>query len=1321
MSGGFIVKAVCNGVFIITGKKMPRKRKSRLTLGKKYLKEKRRKTTKPLQANWTDLQILHANNDDDDDDGDSDVDGCSSDTAENEDLWSSQETLQTMFPIVLEKVIENGKDEFLLALFNLIMQDKFPFDSIIFVLFSEFLDWLSVKTTTQMRYSSTSKEFWWTGNMLFGGKFLRFMQGFKHKGFITTGKTTRGEFDPALTNINFAVPSDRILSSYCPVDALKDCKGVINPGPIQPMLDIYGAQSSRKSHVLAFDGKKIIPNSAEIDLMGCEDDETLNQQKCVEEDSMYIAKLEGIVETLGRDQNQHLADSVSGDERSSIIDTLLDCLRCISNRMQNIRLLKDKKAYALKKLQEKDASATPKDHYLMNYLKTFVLQSSNVLDSGLDSLNCLCEIISILNESSSDFVRGDSLCLDNQRNYSALLNPADMRKHLDVPPDVPLPSSITQQRSDEWFELRKDVRVTGSTVSKAIGVDSLKEQKLFVDHHVVGPTPPPSEFVQTAMTYGTDNEINAVATLVGKVMPVLFPSLVFCEEGAYVITDEDTGGKLLIVSPDGSLREGENGIVDTTKKAVVSVEIKCPYSCSIDVASVYSSVPKRHICQSLMEHEVLNSDKHILLCWTKTSTTVFEIPSDPELVKDILTEVKTCYHTDVIRKPTRRSRKAIAISEKVDNHRKSCQLLGEFPSICRIIRGTENFDVRDGYPYKIHEKTVDGESLVTTGDACKMLLQCITTMKNAIDLYNKKASEVVVFTLADSDREWSQEIGHSIPVGYFFKGYSLTTQVMRNIANKMYASCLLSDLDVSCITFDGQWFKLLEESAEGMPLTLFQLHRNHWKNICKYSARELLDLLCKVRSTVKYEVLLEPTKRLLLYSDEPCIRSSGRIVLRQTISESERNQNVVDDESDIKDSHCKGYTLTDDDKDAIGDILRKSSRKRRRFSVENTSRADVTELFSSAEKIDSLNDSEIKDVLKYINQKKGISEKVMMKGNKSNRVWALCVFLGLSVSEEKVPSQRRVTKSPPSLKQILRVHMKAKGKRYLEAVYAQYTWDHEERRWRDALPLKDEIFVQGVNETFIPVYSPERVTTIEGERLRLSCVDGHHLRSNIRAKLCRTGTETLSKQAWIDVANSRKTPLTIAMVSQNSDGKIMDQQDDRLIRTMFCEEVEEELRNQGYAEEALFTCLIRNWYDAEDMPGIPAVERCHKALKLRTWMLRNVSFSDFPPPGGAIKGIPRISFEGIVCNIEAHLYMYSVSKSKTYNWRSMSTLAAENFFGEIAEMESHTNGVPSGTSFKRDISVITGLNAVRMNPNRYLCLYEFSSISLFKHKNQSFM
>ena len=50
--------------------------------------------------------------------------------------------------------------------------------------------------------------------------------------------------------------------------------------------------------------------------------------------------------------------------------------------------------------------------------------------------------------------------------------------------------------------------------------------------------------------------------------------------------------------------------------------------------------------------------------------------------------------------------------------------------------------------------------------------------------------------------------------------------------------------------------------------------------------------------------------------------------------------------------------------------------------------------------------------------------------------------------------------------------------------------------------------------------------------------------------------------------------------------------------------------------------------------------------------------------------------------------------------RAMSTLLAESIFSEISELERHNNGVPSGDSFCRDMTVITERRAVRLKPDR---------------------
>ena len=68
------------------------------------------------------------------------------------------------------------------------------------------------------------------------------------------------------------------------------------------------------------------------------------------------------------------------------------------------------------------------------------------------------------------------------------------------------------------------------------------------------------------------------------------------------------------------------------------------------------------------------------------------------------------------------------------------------------------------------------------------------------------------------------------------------------------------------------------------------------------------------------------------------------------------------------------------------------------------------------------------------------------------------------------------------------------------------------------------------------------------------------------------------------------------MLEAPKDGKIMHQQSDAYVRKMFWEEVEDELAANGDTKEATFCRLLREWHEAEDMPGLKSIERC----KLKT-------------------------------------------------------------------------------------------------------------------------
>jgi hypothetical protein len=68
------------------------------------------------------------------------------------------------------------------------------------------------------------------------------------------------------------------------------------------------------------------------------------------------------------------------------------------------------------------------------------------------------------------------------------------------------------------------------------------------------------------LKYGTEQEINALGTFVGRIMPVYFPQILFREDGCETLP---LGDGYAVISGDGS-GINSDGSVD------VAVEFKCP-------------------------------------------------------------------------------------------------------------------------------------------------------------------------------------------------------------------------------------------------------------------------------------------------------------------------------------------------------------------------------------------------------------------------------------------------------------------------------------------------------------------------------------------------------------------------------------------------------------------------------------------------------------------------------------------------------------------------------------------------------------------------
>ena len=62
------------------------------------------------------------------------------------------------------------------------------------------------------------------------------MEGFKHKGAVTRGETEKGFYDPLDNKVNFAIPSESVLTGYCPFNGNDELKHGVPPGAIEPVI-----------------------------------------------------------------------------------------------------------------------------------------------------------------------------------------------------------------------------------------------------------------------------------------------------------------------------------------------------------------------------------------------------------------------------------------------------------------------------------------------------------------------------------------------------------------------------------------------------------------------------------------------------------------------------------------------------------------------------------------------------------------------------------------------------------------------------------------------------------------------------------------------------------------------------------------------------------------------------------------------------------------------------------------------------------------------------------------------------------------------------
>ena len=342
-----------------------------------------------------------------------------------------------LLPIVLKKLQCAGLLGDFFTLIRLISKDKFPLHNISFLLLLDVVRWYSVPNTSNMFYSEQCLKFWKVVYRLFHGKVLRFMSGQKSGGQILDATTSRGNFDPQITSINFAVPSISTVRSFESFDM--DIPKEIPQGIIRQAIEM---KPKNKSYILSVDGKKLAPglneDNGDQDLFGHEEFQTLEQTK---------VRIEKEVEAIEMLQKQW-----AGLNPGEKCDRLTEIVFIVSNRIKDLRELFVKQKLALKKFHKEAGEDWKKSKYLhaISSVQSLIYLLRSVVKRLLDVNNSLLSVGASLNVGHHSFVHENTLDAHSQRNWVTLKEP----DHLPIQYQDQI--RAMKQRSDIWFSRRQE-------------------------------------------------------------------------------------------------------------------------------------------------------------------------------------------------------------------------------------------------------------------------------------------------------------------------------------------------------------------------------------------------------------------------------------------------------------------------------------------------------------------------------------------------------------------------------------------------------------------------------------------------------------------------------------------------------------------------------------------------------------------------------------------------------------------------------------------------------------------------------------------------
>ena len=369
-----------------------------------------------------------------------------------------------------------------------------PPDNIAVLLAMERSILLAVDSSTQMRYTAKTKQFWEFIYRVGGGHLIRLMSGSKHFNKVNLQEVPKSRYTPVTGDFNFIVPDEKILAN-----SVLNLPKEIMPGFMEQCMPLI---DNSYEYFLSVDGKKCAQGLRDYgygdeNLLGLEEPSLDSRENDLQEDLSFMEEMSKI----SLSDKPHLLHQARN---------LAKLVHILSRRIRNVReavARHEKQRLSLMKSMTKKNENPARYRYGFSAIDAFITRASDNIDKLLSCNRRICAIMANLNETTQFYTDEQQVDLTRQANCHLLMTPEEIDSEalLEEFPD------FIKQRSAEWHDMRKKSRVTASTLYNAVGLRQLRDQRRHFKEYVLHKTPKPHKAeVVAAMDFGTRHEVMSI-------------------------------------------------------------------------------------------------------------------------------------------------------------------------------------------------------------------------------------------------------------------------------------------------------------------------------------------------------------------------------------------------------------------------------------------------------------------------------------------------------------------------------------------------------------------------------------------------------------------------------------------------------------------------------------------------------------------------------------------------------------------------------------------------------------------------------------------